>query len=330
MFRDSEAIDKGYMASFKRALAGEVVQMPPTSYDTFRAGHRGRVQDPLIWTETSYFPIYDRYGDLRYVGEINMDVTERVRTGDALQLAREELGMVNAQLAYAARLKDAFLSGMSHELRTPLSVILGLAQVLQDESFGPLEEKQHDYVRNIEASGQRLLTLINNILDFTHIEAGKLNLSIDDAPLLQVCQASLQTVRPQAEAKNIAIEEAIDPAITSVQADQRRMQQMLTMLLDNAIKFTPQGGQAGLTVTGDREQGIVHLVVWDTGIGISPEDQARLFLPFVQVDGRLARNYEGAGLGLALAARLAELHGGSISVESEVGKGSRFVVTLPW
>jgi PAS domain S-box-containing protein len=269
------------------------------------------------------------------------DITERKQAQEALAkeralLARHveertaDLSAANAELARAGRLKDEFLASMSHELRTPLNAILGLSEALQEGVYGPLVERQHVSLHSIEESGRHLLALINDILDLAKIGAGKIELEYESVSIRTVCQASLQLVRQAAQKKQLVVELTIDPAVTLMYGDARRLKQILVNLLANAVKFTPPGGAIGLKVVGDLNRQVVDLTVWDTGIGIAPEDLSRLFQPFVQLDSRLARQYEGTGLGLVLVSRMAELHGGSVRVASEPGVGSRFTVSLPW
>ncbi|MCG3209031.1 MAG: Sensor histidine kinase RcsC [Anaerolineae bacterium] len=241
-----------------------------------------------------------------------------------------ELSVANAELARGARLKDEFLASMSHELRTPLNAILGMSEALQEQTFGPLNADQLDALRDVEDSGRHLLNLINDILDLSKIEAGKLELQISSVSIESVTQASLRLIKHSALKKRIKVLSTLDETVTHVQADERYLKQILVNLLSNAVKFTPDGGQVGLEVIGDEAQQIVQLTVWDTGIGILPEDMERLFLPFVQLDSRLGRQFGGTGLGLALVYRMVELHDGSVSVTSEPGQGSRFTVVLPW
>jgi signal transduction histidine kinase/ActR/RegA family two-component response regulator len=241
-----------------------------------------------------------------------------------------DLRVADTELARASRLTDEFLAGMSHELRTPLTAILGMSEALQGEVFGTLNEQQLVYVRTIEESGRLLLALINDILDISRIEAGKLALCISSVPVSALCKATLALVRQAAEEKRLTLSCSIDETLTTVEADERRLQQMLVNLFNNAIKFTPEGGEVGLDVTRDGVREAVDLTVWDTGVGIPREDMARLFKPFTQLDGSLSRQHPGTGMGLALVFRLTEQHGGGVALESEVGKGSRFTVSLPW
>jgi signal transduction histidine kinase len=266
---------------------------------------------------------------------------ERRRTMDALAeeralLARRvaertaELSAANAELARAVRLKDEFLASMSHELRTPLNGILGLSEALQEEIYGDLTAKQQESLHIITASGTHLLGLINDILDLAKIEAGKIELTFAPVELVVVAQASLRLISQMAHQKNLHVVSSIDTAVGVLQADARCLTQILVNLLSNAVKFTPTGGTIGLDIVGDAAEHVVHYTVWDTGIGIAEDDQARIFQPFVQLDGRLARHYAGTGLGLALVAQLVDLHSGSIAATSIVGQGSRFTVTFPW
>ena len=240
-----------------------------------------------------------------------------------------ELKIANVALERASRIKDEFLASMSHELRTPLTGILGLAQVLQMQTYGELSEKQLQALRNIEASGRHLLELINDILDYSRLDFGKLNLRISPCSLAEVCQASLHAVKPQAQKKQQQTRLAIAPSSIIVPGDARRLKQILVNLLSNAVKFTPSGGSLGIEVRGGQPGEPVYVTVWDTGIGISASDFPLLFQPFSQLDGRLERKYTGTGLGLSLVKRLVELHGGGVSVESTPGAGSRFTFTLP-
>jgi CheY-like chemotaxis protein/anti-sigma regulatory factor (Ser/Thr protein kinase) len=182
----------------------------------------------------------------------------------------------------------------------------------------------------IEDSGRHLLALIIDILDLSKIGAGKLDLDLAPVFVESVCRTSLQLTKQIAQKKRLKVSSMFDNAVTSIQADGRRLKQILMNLLSNAVKFTPEGGEIGLEIEGNPEQNAVHFTVWDTGIGIAQEDLQQLFQPFIQLDASLSRRYEGAGLGLSLVYRMVEMHGGSISVESEVGKGSRFTVSLPW
>jgi PAS domain S-box-containing protein len=255
--------------------------------------------------------------------EIYEDITEAKQMESALLAAKQaaEAG---------SRAKTEFLASMSHELRTPLNAILGMAEALTDQILGPLTEPQLKSARTISTSGKYLLALINDILDLSKIEADKLEVAFSPVAVKPVCEASLQFIRQTAHQKRLRVEVNLDARVLTVQADERRLKQILVNLLSNAVKFTPEGGAVGLEVAGDPELKRVRFTVWDTGVGIAPADQARLFQPFVQLDSRLSRQYAGTGLGLALVRRLTELHGGRVTVESAPGQGSRFTAILPW
>lgn len=249
---------------------------------------------------------------------------------DEVQQRAQELHLANTRLAQAARVKDEFLASVSHELRTPLTAILGLTQSLQEDIYGPLSEVQQTVLRNIDQSGRHLLALITDILDVAKIEAGQFTLELGPAAVDGICQASLMFIRQKAQEKQIQLSLVFDQAVKIIETDDRRLKQILVNLLDNAVKFTPDGGAVGLEVKGDAENKIVRFTVWDTGIGIDPADFTRLFKPFVQLDSRLAREYTGSGLGLVLVYRMAEMQGGSVTVASNGAGGSRFTIALPW
>lgn len=242
----------------------------------------------------------------------------------------EQLRHVNQQLIQAAQAKDDFLANMSHELRTPLNAILGLSEVLQEQVYGPLTEKQTKSIRIIEESGRHLLALINDVLDVAKMEAGKFELDIAPVEVSQLCQSSLRLIKQAAHKKRIKVTFQLDEDVITIAGDERRLKQMLVNLFSNAVKFTATGGLVGLEVKGLTEEEQVHFIVWDTGIGINSTDMRRLFQPFSQIDSSLTRQHTGTGLGLVMVKHLAEMHGGDVSVTSDVGQGSRFTVSLPW
>ncbi|MFM8320793.1 MAG: response regulator, partial [Chloroflexota bacterium] len=241
----------------------------------------------------------------------------------------EALRRANLELERAVRMKDEFLSSMSHELHTPLTGILGLAEALRYTLPGSLNETQANAVMNIENSGRGLLDLINNLLDISRIEAGKLNVQMDPLALDEICQSSLNAVRSMAMKKKQTVQYSIEPVNLQVMGEARRLKQALVNLLSNAVKYSPENSQLGLQVSLDADSQIANLTVWDHGTGIAPQDMGRLFQPFVQLDGSLTRRTGGTGLGLALVQKLVDLHGGSVHVESTAGEGSRFTVSLP-
>jgi PAS domain S-box-containing protein len=240
-----------------------------------------------------------------------------------------ELNRTNEELEHANRAKDEFLANMSHELRTPLTSILGLSESLLEQRRGPLNDHQQRSLEVIESSGQHLLQLINDILDLSKIEARKFDYYPQPVSVDEVCRSSLSFVKSQAIKKSITVTYLQDISIARIFADPRRLKQILVNLLSNAVKFTPENGEVRLQVKSDPEQDLIKFSVIDNGIGIAVGDLQRLFQPFVQVDSGLSRQHEGTGLGLALVQKLTDLHGGSVQVESEVSKGSRFTVSLP-
>jgi PAS domain S-box-containing protein len=268
----------------------------------------------------------------RVIGRIALftDITRDKELEARLRQNRDELISANAQLEKAARMKDEFLASMSHELRTPLTGILGLSEALMLNNYGPLNEKQLKALTNIQHSGQHLLELINDILDLSKIEAGKFELQIEPCLLSDICNASLQLIKGMAQKKNQQVHFSSVAEGTLLRADARRLKQMLLNLLSNAVKFTPEAGTIGLDVKANPLEGRIELTVWDTGIGISANNIKRLFKPFVQLDSSLTRQHSGTGLGLSLVHRMAELHGGSLLIESTLNEGSRFTILLPW
>ena len=244
--------------------------------------------------------------------------------------AYEQMREASAAMERASHAKDEFLAGMSHELRTPLNAVLGLSELLTEEVHGPLNARQQHSVRRIEESGRHLLSLINDILDLSKIEAGKVTLERTAVSISEVCRGSLRLVQEAAVRKRLRVGVSMSESSPALfLADERRLKQILVNLLSNAVKFTPEGGEIGLEAIVEAAPSAVRFVVRDSGVGIAPEDQARLFQPFVQIDSSLSREQAGTGLGLALVRQLAELHGGTVELVSRLGEGSRFTVTLP-
>jgi PAS domain S-box-containing protein len=266
--------------------------------------------------------IRDASGNPQFIQSVVRDITVRKQAEAALQHA-------NMEMERALHLRDEFLANMSHELRTPLTGILGLSEALQYDTYGALNPKQKNIIANIENNGHHLLDLINDILDVSKMEAGKLGLEMVPTPLGDICQASLQLVKGMAQAKGQSLELSMNPAGIVVKGDARRLKQIVVNLLSNAVKYSPEKSPIGLEVRADETTQTARITVWDKGQGISPENLNRLFQPFVQLDSSLARQQGGTGLGLALVKRLVEMHGGTIEVESAPGQGSRFTVSLP-
>jgi signal transduction histidine kinase/predicted transcriptional regulator len=261
--------------------------------------------------------------------QLQLELKERKRAEEQLRQTNDCLALTNEQLARATRSKDEFLSNMSHELRTPLNAILGISEGLLDEGFAPLTDKQKKAIRTIEKSGKHLLELINDILDLAKIEAGKLELCFTSVAIASLCDSSMGFIKRQASKKNITLKTKILDGAERSFMDERRMRQVLINLLSNAVKFTPDGGDVTLEVSVNEEDRKVMFCVRDTGIGIASEDKHKLFKTFVQIDSSLSRRHDGTGLGLALVRRIVELHSGSVRLESEVGQGSQFMVTIP-
>jgi len=276
------------------------------------------------------FPLQDIGGKTYAVCGMSTDITELKQAQTALRQSNEQLQSVNLDLERANHVKDSFMRMMSHELRTPLNPILGMAEALQEEIFGSLNERQHGATAMIVDNGQRLLKLINNLLNMVELESNRVELDIDVVSVQNLCKASLNAIQPEAEAKDIQLQLQIAPGITIIQADGDRLKHVLTNLLENAVKFTPKGGSVGLEVRmGADSPSSIQFSIKDTGIGISLEKQEHLFQFFSQLDDRLNRNFEGTGVGLFLAQRLVQLHDGQITVISQEGQGSCFTVTLP-
>jgi signal transduction histidine kinase/DNA-binding response OmpR family regulator len=243
-----------------------------------------------------------------------------------LNRMNDELDQLYQQLTSASQHKSEFLANMSHELRTPLNAIIGFSEVLTERMFGELNERQEEYLNDILSSGRHLLALINDILDLSKVEAGQMELELGTFSLPEALDNGLTMIRERAGNHGIALSLDVDPAVDSIEADERKVKQIVFNLLSNAVKFTPDGGQ--VDVSARVVDGVLTLAVRDTGIGIAPVDQAQVFEEFRQV-GQSMRRQEGTGLGLALVRRFVELHGGRITLESEVGVGSTFAFTLP-
>lgn len=287
-----------------------------------------------FWSELSIAPVRDEAGELTHFVGIQLDVTSRKRVQDdlverneELKAARDELAKRNAELREATRAKDRFMATMSHEMRTPLNAVLGYVELLNLGVAGELTDEQRAQLARISASGRALLDLINDVLDFTRAEAGRLSIEARPLNARAVLEEAIELVRVQAEGKGISIE-VVQPAepLPWVMADFRRLRQILTNLLSNAVKFTMEGS---ITVTfSAAEDDLLSITVRDTGIGIDSEQLRHVFTEFYQADSNLTREYGGTGLGLAISKRLAQLLGGDITAESEVGKGSAFTLTL--
>ncbi|MBW4485961.1 MAG: PAS domain S-box protein [Tildeniella torsiva UHER 1998/13D] len=282
-----------------------------------------------MWVQDEARVTYDTCGEPQEIIGYLADITDR-------KCAEDQLRQTNAELLRATRLKDEFLANMSHELRTPLNAILGMTEGLQEQVFGAINERQLKALTTVETSASHLLALINDILDVAKIESGQITLHLTPTAIAPLCHSSLTFVLQQAYKKRIQFMDCIPPGLPDLVIDERRVRQILINLLANAVKFTPEGGRVSLTVApewsqdGDKTQAVIRFTVKDTGIGIAPDDQQRLFQPFIQIDSALNRQYEGTGLGLTLVKQFTELHGGQVGLISEVGVGSSFTIDLPY
>ena len=263
------------------------------------------------------------------------DFTEHVRVDNRDELGalaanidrmNDQLGLLYEQLAAANRHKSEFLANMSHELRTPLNAIIGFSEVLLQRLFGELNAKQADYLTDILESGKHQLTLVNDILDLSKVEAGRMELELSSFSLKETINGSVAMLRERASRGGIALEAECDPSVDTIEADQRKVKQVLFNLLSNAVKFTPQGGR--ISVRARAVSDVVKISVQDTGVGIALEDQDRIFEEFAQASSG-KRMEASTGLGLTLAKRFVELHGGAMTLESAVGMGSTFTFSLP-
>jgi signal transduction histidine kinase len=333
-------IPRGEGAIGGLALTGEPVQIRDIadegSYQSrvreilIRLGYRSLLAVPLLREDRLLGGLVV---NRKSSGEFSPQVIDLLRTfatqsALAIQNARlfREIEAKGRELEAASRHKSEFLANMSHELRTPLNAIIGFSEVLYERMFGEINEKQTEYVGDILESGRHLLSLINDILDLSKIEAGRMELELNDFDLPSTIENTLILVRERAVRRGIELRRTIDEHLGKVRADERKVKQVLLNLLSNALKFTPEGGR--IDVRAAVRDGTAEISVTDTGVGIAPEDQAAVFEEFRQV-GTASKKVEGTGLGLAISRKFIELHGGSIWVKSQLGAGSTFAFTLP-
>ena len=288
----------------------------------------GRGIGALFLRRAEVRPFSDKQVELvRVFADQAVIAIENVRLINEIQAKSTQLEVANRELAAASRHKSEFLANMSHELRTPLNAIIGFSDVLEQRLFGELNERQAEYTRDIASSGRHLLDLVNEILDLSKVEAGRMELEPSEFALAETIRGALAFVRERAVGHGIALGADVPPDLGTVVADERKVRQVLLNLLSNAVKFTPDGGT--IDVRARRGTGEVEVAVRDTGIGIAPEDQAKVFDEFQQVGKPSDRSREGTGLGLTLAKRFIELHGGRMWVESTPGRGSTFSFAIP-
>ncbi len=265
---------------------------------------------------------------IREVRSLNRDLEAKVRlrTSELTELNRR-LGENNQELLRASRMKSEFLANVSHELRTPLNAIIGFTELLLDPKHEVSARERGEYLEDILSSGRHLLDLINDLLDLSKIEAGKMSLHLEEFVAEDVVDEALTMIQNVARMKGVAVSSSCEPGLPAIFADAAKTKQILYNLLSNAVKFTPERGRVSVGVEGSSKE--VTFTVTDTGIGIAPEDQDRIFADFLQLDASYARRYQGTGLGLALVKRFVEMQGGRIWVRSRPGEGSRFSFTIP-
>ncbi|MGO9569090.1 MAG: ATP-binding protein [Desulfomonilaceae bacterium] len=274
-------------------------------------------------TETLVYPVSHANGKIEMLALFSRDITNQMQADLELRKAKE--AAESADIA-----KSSFLAQMSHELRTPLNAIIGFSEILEDQTFGPLNERQLRYINHVHASGLHLLELINQILDLSKVEAGKMELFVSPVNISQLLENGVVMIMEKARRHGIKIDLNIGAELSGagIQADETKLRQIVFNLLSNAAKFTPDGGCVELSAWKEGDELIIS--VSDTGIGLKPEDRERIFGAFEQLDSSYARRQQGTGLGLALARSLVELHGGRIWAESEgEGKGSKFTFAIP-
>jgi PAS domain S-box-containing protein len=313
-------IAQGYTTIDRAVLASDAVRDVP---EEVMIAPNGAVRT----MHTRKVAIHDDAGQPAFLLGVSEDITERKRAEVDVERAREAAEA-------ASRAKSDFLAKMSHELRTPLNSIIGFSQLMEEESFGPLNDRQRRYINNVLTSGRQLLDLINDILDLSKVEAGRMELSLTHAPVMPLLREALSLVEPLAVKAGLHLTLDADNGLPAILVDVSRFRQVMYNLLGNAIKFTGPGGTVTLRagVSPNRPRAgtqMIRISVNDTGVGIRPDDLERIFREFEQVDNDAGLGHKGTGLGLALARRLAELHGGRLWAESDFGVGSSFHVELP-
>ena len=314
----------------------------PREIDAYKAGIRSNIRVPLISHDAVIGTLQMRstipniYTDdhVRIAGDVGRQIVGAIANAQ-LYAEREKARGAEA----ASKAKSEFLANMSHELRTPLNSIIGFSEILQDQTFGELNERQSRHVGNVLSSGRHLLEIVKDVLDLSRVEAGRMELELTQFDVNALLEEADDIIRPMADMKGITVITVVEDEVPYLTADMGRIKQVVLNLLSNALKFTPKGGKVKMEASvvqdgvlgSDEAVPAMRISVSDTGIGIRPEDLNRVFEAFEQVDSTYSKAEEGTGLGLALSGRLVELHGGRIWVESEGvdGKGSTFTVVLP-
>ena len=331
---------KGEGALGRMAVTGEPVEIRDIADEALyqsrvrelliRLGYRSLLAVPLLREDHLLGGLVVNRNNAGEFAQPVIDLLKTFATQSALaiQNARlfREIEEKGRQLETASQHKSEFLANMSHELRTPLNAIIGFSEVLSERMFGEINEKQAEYLGDILESGRHLLSLINDILDLSKIEAGRMELEPTDFDLPSAIENALMLVKERAHRRGIAVVRTIDERLGMIHADERKVKQVLLNLLSNALKFTPEGGQ--IDVRARVHEGAVEISEMDTGVGIAPADQEAVFEEFRQV-GTSSKKVEGTGLGLAISRKFIELHGGRIWVKSQVGNGSTFAFTVP-
>jgi PAS domain S-box-containing protein len=332
--------------SGREELVGRLIEdLIPERFRSKHATHRdqygaGPVKRPMglgldLWarrSDGSEFPVDIKLSPLETEAGLRVmcivrDITDRKAAEEQIRALNQRLEQRNREVERANQLKTEFLASMSHELRTPLNSIIGFSDLLSEVKTGELNEKQKRFVERISEGARHLSLLINDILDISKIEAGRIDLCIQQFAVEPSIQEILLSVRPIADSKKLTLAAEIDPAL-AIQADQTRFRQVIYNLLSNALKFTPEGGK--VTIEASAADDFLRVRVTDTGVGIPPEEISHIFEKFHQAGPTTKGIREGTGLGLAITKRLVELHGGTIAVDSELGKGSQFTVVLPF
>jgi PAS domain S-box-containing protein len=322
-YRSQEIIGKHFSCFYSK----EDVEAGKPGYELKTANERGRFEDEgwrvrkdgsQFWANVVITALHDEDGRLRGFAKVTRDITDQRRTQEQLMRAKEEAER-------ASKFKDQFLSTMSHELRTPLNAVLGFSDLLADERYGPLNDRQRRYVGHIHTGGKHLLKLISDILDLSKIEAGRMELTHEDVTVASAFTEVISALYPLAEKKSQVLLQQVEPNL-HLRADSMRFKQILMNLTGNAIKFTPEGGRIELSAVRAGNQ--VQIKVHDNGSGIPPEQQKRIFEAFFRLR-ETGTATEGTGLGLAITARLVELHGSKLGIDSRPGEGASFYFSLP-